>query len=193
MNIALIGMRGAGKSNISRRLSLFTKRPVLSTDLLVRYEQEGQTIAEIVDQSPRGWQAFRDLEYQVVHKASMLDEAIIDCGGGVIVDLNERGEEIYSSRKVGALKRTGVIVWLRGDITKLAEKAVAKDPNRPTLDATQSLEALMQHRLPFYEKAADIVVDIDNKKRKQLAEEILTRTSESAWQDLVKRRGHETG
>ena len=35
MNIIMIGMRGAGKSNVSRRLSVLTKRTVLSTDTLI--------------------------------------------------------------------------------------------------------------------------------------------------------------
>ncbi|MEG3641346.1 shikimate kinase [Magnetococcus sp. PR-3] len=193
MNICLIGMRGSGKSNLSRRLSVLTKRTVLSTDTLISYEQEGQSIDEIVKHSARGWHDFRDLEYQVVRKAARMKSVIIDCGGGVIVDLDTNGHEIYSSRKVGALKRSGMVVWLKGDIDRLVQKAMTKsmaeDPNRPELDASQSLKELMERRLPFYEQAADLVIDIDSKKRKTLAEELMERTSDSAWRSLVMRRG----
>ena len=47
VNIVLIGMRGVGKTNIARRLSFATKRPVMSTDVLVEYEL-GAPIPQIV-------------------------------------------------------------------------------------------------------------------------------------------------
>ncbi|OQX33092.1 MAG: shikimate kinase, partial [Candidatus Sedimenticola endophacoides] len=89
MNIVLIGMRGAGKSSISRRLSLLTKRPVISTDLLIEYENDGLGIPGIV--AEQGWAAFREQEFRVIEKVTRLDNLIIDCGGGVIVDLDQDG------------------------------------------------------------------------------------------------------
>ena len=58
MNINLIGMRGVGKSNVARRLSVLTKRPVMSTDVLIEYES-GMGLPQFV--AARGWRAFRDL------------------------------------------------------------------------------------------------------------------------------------
>lgn len=171
MNIILIGMRGAGKSNVSRRLAVLTKRNVLSTDLMIEYENGGKSIAEIIAQSNNDWRAFRDQEYAVVQKVTQLDGAIIDCGGGVIVDLDENGNEVFSDRKVEALRKTGKIVWLKGDIARLAAKTQA-DKTRPNLDETRSAEEVMRRRLPFYKKAADIVVDIEGKTRSQLAKKI---------------------
>lgn len=173
MNIVLVGMRGSGKSNLSRRLAVLIKRPVLSLDTLISYERDGASIPEIVAE-PDGWRGFRDLEFQVVEKAAKLPEIIIDAGGGVLVDLDEAGEEIYSERKVAALKKTGCLVWLRGDIPTLVEK-VANDPSRPALSEVESAQALMERRLPFYQRAADLVIDIDGKKRKHLAGEILAK------------------
>ena len=54
MNIVLIGMRGVGKTNIARRVCFLTKRPVMSTDVLVEYEV-GLPIPELVAQ--QGWPA----------------------------------------------------------------------------------------------------------------------------------------
>ncbi|HEY9163469.1 MAG TPA: shikimate kinase, partial [Magnetovibrio sp.] len=137
MNIVVIGMRGAGKSNVSRRLSVLTKRTVLSSDTLIEYENDGQTIAEFIATNPGGWRAFRELEYQVVKKIANMDGVIVDCGGGVIVDLDENGDEVYSQRKVDALKENGVVIWLKGDIKRLVEK-VKNKPERPTLDALKN-------------------------------------------------------
>ncbi|MET0104534.1 MAG: shikimate kinase [Sedimenticola sp.] len=171
MNIVLIGMRGAGKSNISRRLSVMTKWPVLSTDLLIEYENGGRTIPEIIADSSGDWRSFREMEFEVVRKISRLDNTIIDCGGGIVVDLDENGDEIFSERKIELLRQNGTIVWLKGDIARLAAK-VQGDPNRPALDAVRSAEELMHRRLPFYEQAADLIMDLETKKRKKIAKMI---------------------
>ena len=174
MNIVLIGMRGVGKTNIARRLSFQTKRPVMSTDVLVEYET-GTTIAEFVAQ--HGWAAFRDVEYEVVGKLRHLDGLIIDAGGGVVVDLVD-DVEVYSTRKVDLLKEHGEVVFLRGDITRLAAK-VANDPRRPTLDASRSAADLMQARRPFYEAAADWTIDVEGKDRGDIAALISARYGEN--------------
>ncbi|MET0022900.1 MAG: shikimate kinase [Sedimenticola sp.] len=171
MNIVLIGMRGAGKSNISRRLSVMTKWPVLSTDLLIEYENGGRTIPEIIADNNGDWRSFREMEFEVVRKISRLDNTIIDCGGGIVVDLDENGNEIFSERKIELLRQNGTIVWLKGDIARLAAK-VQGDPNRPALDAVRSAEELMHRRLPFYEQAADLIMDLETKKRKKIAKMI---------------------
>lgn len=171
MNIILIGMRSTGKSNISRRLSVMTKRAVLSTDQLIQYDNSGQTIPQIIDAHNGNWREFRELEYHVIEKVSRLDNNIIDCGGGAIVDLNEQDNEIFSNRKVSCLKAAGSIIWLKGDIARLAAK-VKNDQARPTLDSIRSVEEVMRRRLPFYKKAADIIVDIEGKQRIDLAEEV---------------------
>ncbi|WP_028878353.1 shikimate kinase [Terasakiella pusilla] len=169
MNIALIGMRGAGKSKVSRRLSLAMKRDVLSCDLLIEYDNGGKSIAEIIAEHKGDWRAFRDMEYATLQKICALDGNIIDCGGGIVVDVDENGQEIYSERKINLLRQSGRIVWLKGDIARLAAK-VKGDAKRPSLSETKSAEDVMRRRLPFYEKAADIVIDIEGKSRRMVAE-----------------------
>ncbi len=172
MNVNLIGMRRAGKSNVSRRLAVMSKRPVVSTDLMIEYENGGQTVADFIEGSGGDWTAFRELEFLVVQKVARLSEVIVDCGGGVIVDLDAQGHEVFSDRKVAALKSGGPIVWLSGDIARLAAKA-KPGGKRPTLDTTRSVEAVMRSRLPFYEAAADYVLDVEGKERSALAKEIM--------------------
>lgn len=172
MNIIIIGMRGAGKSNVSRRLSVLTKRTVLSSDTMIEYENGAKTIAQIIAENGGDWRAFRDMEYDVVRKIAAMDGIIVDCGGGIVVDLDDNGNEVFSTRKVEALKKSGTIVWLKGDIKRLVEK-VKNKTERPTLDETRSTEDLMHRRMPFYEKAADVVIEIDGKKRPELAEMIV--------------------
>lgn len=176
MTIALIGMRGAGKSNVARRLAFIRKAPVLSTDVLVQYESGGAQIEQIVAQ-PDGWRRFRDIEYEVLTKACAVPGVILDCGGGIVVDLDESGREVYSDRKVDLLRSSATVVWLRGEVEALAAKvdaktAAAADPNRPLLLGGASTVALMRARLPYYERAADHVVDIGHRSRQEIAEHL---------------------
>lgn len=169
-NINLIGMRGVGKSNVARRLSVMTKRPVMSTDLLVEYSF-GMTISELVAQHDGDWRFFRDAEFAIVQQLAALDGLIVDCGGGVIVDIDDQGTETYSSRKIELLKSAGPIVWLQGDIARLAAKTV-NDPSRPSLHAQHSAEQVMRSRLPFYERAADFAIFVEQGHRQEVAADI---------------------
>ena len=179
MNIVIVGMRGAGKSNVSRRLSVLTKRPVFSTDTMAEYEEGGKTIADIVNDSGGDWRAFRDLEYRILQKIARIDGVIVDCGGGIVVDLDDVGREIFSERKINLLKRSGPIVWLKGDIERLVNK-VETSAARPGFGELREVEAMMRRREPFYEQAADLAIDIEGgRPRAEIAEEIFETQSRS--------------
>jgi shikimate kinase len=148
-----------------------TKRPVLSSDLLIEYENGGQSIAEIVASHNGDWRWFRDHEYGVLKKMTAMNGVILDCGGGVVVDLDENGEEIFSKRKVKLLKKSGTVIWLKGDIARLAEKTRI-GASRPSLHDQHSAEEIMTRRLPYYQKAADLVIDIEGKTRLEITDRI---------------------
>lgn len=171
MNINLIGMRGVGKSNVARRLSVLTKRPVMSTDVLIEYES-GLGVPQFV--AAQGWRAFRDLEFDIIAKLAEIDGLIVDCGGGALIDLDPAGDEVYSARKVQALRDGGPIIYLAGDIARLAAKT-ATDPTRPVIDPGMSAEAVMRRREPFYLSAADWTIQVDRDTRQQAAEAIAVR------------------
>eukprot|EP00242_Pyramimonas_sp_CCMP2087_P006517 CAMPEP_0198209992 /NCGR_PEP_ID=MMETSP1445-20131203/18139_1 /TAXON_ID=36898 /ORGANISM="Pyramimonas sp., Strain CCMP2087" /LENGTH=260 /DNA_ID=CAMNT_0043883921 /DNA_START=128 /DNA_END=907 /DNA_ORIENTATION=- len=173
-NLVLIGGRGCGKSSIGRRLLATDKRfKLMSLDDLIVYEANGQSIPQIVEE--RDWRGFRDLEYEVVKKSAAISEwALIDAGGGVVVDLDEDGNEVFSSRKVDALRATGVVVYIKRDVEYLIHRT-AGDSNRPDLSASQSFCEIMERREPFYQQAADIVVIAAGKKKIEVAREVMDR------------------
>ena len=158
-NLAIIGGRGCGKSSICRRLFAHDKRfKLLSLDDLIVYE-ESKSIPELVAEN--SWQYFREVEFRCCAKAAnaFSEFTLIDCGGGICVDLDEEtGEEIYSERKVNALKETAMIVYIKRDADYLASK-IAGDSNRPTLSETNSFKEIMERRGPWYERAADLILD----------------------------------
>ena len=171
-NLVLIGGRGCGKSSISKRLARSNKHFMLfSLDALIRYEAGAAAIQEIVAQ--RGWAGFRELEFEVVEKVSRFrDSALIDCGGGVVVDLDDDGNEILSRRKIDALRRHGHVVYLHRDPEYLSAR-VAGDPNRPTLSDQESFLDIMARRDPWYREAADLVLECGTTNKQDLATAIL--------------------
>jgi len=157
-NLVLIGGRGSGKSSICKRLARLNRNFMpFSLDDLIRYEARGRSIPEIVD--AEGWRGFREREYAVVRKLSAFTEgALIDSGGGVVVDVDDGGEEIYSERKVALLREHGLVVYLRRDARYLYER-IAGDPNRPLLSGKKSFSEIMKLRHPWYREAADFEIE----------------------------------
>ncbi len=154
-NIAFIGGRGAGKSRISRKFGKLSGRLCLSTDTLISYEAGGIPITKIVAQE--GWKGFREREYQLLGKLARMQNLVVDCGGGILVEAPESGaEERLSSRKLDLLKSCHV-VYVKRDLNWLLEKASA-DLNRPDLPG--GYRELLERRLPWYEQAADFVLDM---------------------------------
>ena len=84
---------------------------------------------------------------------------------GIVVDLDADGEEVYSDRKVQALKRNGLVVYVRRPVAYLEERIRRKEKKlggnsqRPQLSASKSFQAIMERRDPWYAEAADLVLD----------------------------------
>lgn len=145
---------------------------LFSLDALIRYETEARTIPEIVD--AQGWPAFRDLEFRVVEKVARFPHsALIDCGGGVVVDLDASGNEVFSERKVEALRRNSLVVYLRRDPQYLAGR-IAGDPDRPSLSDAESFLEIMARRDPWYERAAHHVIDCGDESKTVLADRVFS-------------------
>jgi shikimate kinase len=173
-NLVLIGGRGSGKTSIARRIARTEKRFTwLSLDALVRYEAGGRAIPAIVEE--RGWGGFRALEREVVAKASAFDGgALLDCGGGVVVDVDAKGREVYSETNVRALRRRGRIVYLFREPEYLL-KRIEGDPDRPALSTRDSFLEIMERRDPWYRRAAHHVIDCGDRGKREIAEEVLAR------------------
>ena len=169
-NITIIGLRGAGKSNVSRRLSVFTKRPVFATDAMLSYEAGGRSIDELV--AAEGWPAFRQRERAVLAKILRMDDIIVDAGGGLVVALDDDGTERFNEANAAALRAAGPVIWLRGDVPRLVAKVAAK-ADRQALTSPGGVLDLMLARQVFDERAATHAIDIEGKRRETIALEIL--------------------
>jgi shikimate kinase len=171
-NLVLIGGRGSGKSSLAKRLARTNRHFMLfSLDALIRYEADGAKIPEIV--AREGWSGFRARELAVVEKVAAIEGgALVDCGGGVVVELDREGRERYSARKVDALKRHGRVVYLHRALDYLEDRAEDGE-NRPTLSGAESFRQIMKRREPWYRRAADHVVECGARSKSAIAREVL--------------------
>lgn len=156
--IALIGPMGAGKSVVGRALAERLGRPFVDTDEIVE-RQSGETIVGIF--SGEGEPGFRVREAAAVQEAVRIPEAVIACGGGVVLDPSN----------VEALRSAGVVVYLR--VTpEVAARRIGGDGRRPLLTGAlpeARLAELIGQRASAYEAAAHHAVDADEPPQVVLA------------------------
>lgn len=162
-NIILIGMRGSGKTTVAKYLAEKTKKIIIDLDELFA-KHVGMSITQFVEKN--GWDAFREEESSIAQKEALRNNTIIATGGGVILN----------PENITALKKHGTIVYLKTPIETLLQR-IGIDPERPALTDQNNLEEemkkILNQRKSFYEQAADIIIETDNKDPENIAKEII--------------------
>jgi shikimate kinase len=149
-SIVLVGLMGAGKSSIGRRLGQRQGWPFVDADKEIE-KAAGCSIEEIFDR--HGEAAFRDGERRVIARLLGDPLQVLATGGGAFMDPRTRA----------AVRRHGVSVWLRADLDLLVRRTGRRN-NRPLLkgkDRRVILQDLIDERYPVYAEA-DVAVDIDD-------------------------------
>ena len=145
--IVLVGLMGAGKTRIGRRIAARLKLPFVDSDRVIE-AAAGETIEEIF--ANRGERAFRDGERRVILRLLAEPVHVLATGGGAYMDPVTRA----------AIAERAVSVWLRADLDVLMAR-VARRSDRPLLkagDPRAILAELIERRYPIYGEA-DLVVD----------------------------------
>lgn len=145
--IVLVGLMGAGKTTVGRRLAQRLDLPFVDADSEVE-AAAGLTIPEIFE--THGEPAFRDGERKVIARLLSNGPQVLATGGGAYMDTETRA-------KVAA---QGISVWLKADLDVLM-KRVGKRPTRPLLKTDNPravMEKLMAERNPIYAEA-DIALE----------------------------------
>lgn len=146
--IALLGLRGAGKTTIGRRLARRLRVQFVELDRRVE-EAAGLTLAEIF--ALHGEQYYRRLEREALEQ--LLDEGrplALATGGGLVAS-----PETYA-----LLKRRALTVWLRARPEDHWNRVVKQGDRRPMADHPQAmaeLRRLLRARAPLYAQAAHTV------------------------------------
>jgi shikimate kinase len=149
-SIVLIGLMGAGKSCIGRRLARRLDLPFLDSDEEI-VKETGRPITELFDRF--GEAAFRAVERRIM--ARLLDgpPVVLASGGGAFLDPETREQ----------IRRQAISVWLKADLDLLVRRTTGRD-HRPLLkngEPAVILARLMAEREPVYAEADVIVQSTD--------------------------------
>lgn len=145
--IVLVGLMGAGKTSVGRRLADRLGFSFVDADHEIE-QAAGQTIPEIFAQ--HGEDYFREGEKRVIARLLENGHQVLATGGGAFMNAETRD----------AIKKSAVSIWLKADL-ELLLKRVQKRDNRPLLkgkDPRIALNSLINIRHPVYAEA-DITVE----------------------------------
>lgn len=169
-NIALIGFMGTGKTVVGEALARKLNRRFVELDSLIE-QKAGKSIPEIFQQE--GEIAFRELEIEVTKEVSNDKNLVIACGGGVVLN----------KINIDRLREEAKIVYLTASPGVILKRTLGDESVRPVLKSDNKNKAmhikeLLRFRKPFYERAADIMVDTSKLNIDSVAEQIIMRLKE---------------
>ena len=159
-NLTLIGMPGAGKSVVGKRLARSLSLPFLDTDQLIE-DRWGCSLQEIIDSE--GLEAFRIKEEETILSLNVVRH-VISTGGSVV----------YYPRAMAHLQDLGWILWLDLPLEELEKRlANAVEGRGIVRTPDQSVADLYRERKPLYERYAQIRVETLDKTDQQVVQDIL--------------------
>ncbi|SRR5665213_640096 len=171
--VALVGMMGAGKSSLGRRLA--TKLGVVFRDADTEIENAaGCSINEIFDRF--GEPAFRDGERKVIARLLAMPPHVLATGGGAFAD-----DETHKR-----IKAEAVSVWINVPLEVLVARVGRRD-TRPLLrqgDPREILKRLLKEREPIYGEA-DLTVDSEDGPHHTAVERIIASLRERGLLDVA--------
>jgi shikimate kinase len=156
--IVMIGMMGAGKTSVGKRLAARLGLPFVDADGEIEAAANA-TIPEIFERY--GEPYFREGERRVIRRLLNGEAKVLSTGGGAYINEETRA----------AIGERGIAVWLKADLDVLMAR-VKRRSNRPLLkaaDPEEVMRRLLEERSPIYaeapihvasrEVAHDLVVD----------------------------------
>lgn len=160
-SVVLVGLMGAGKTSIGRRLAAQFGLPFRDADAEIE-EAAGQSIAELFERF--GEPAFREGERRVIRRLLGGAPIVLATGGGAFMDQATRA----------LIQARAVSVWLRCPVAILVRRVTGRT-HRPLLQdgsPAEILSRLMAQRGPIYAEA-DIIVDCQDESQEATTRRVL--------------------
>jgi shikimate kinase len=160
-SVVLVGMMGAGKSSIGRRLAARLGIPFVDADSEIE-KAAGMTIPEIF--AGHGEPYFRAGEARVIARLLEGGPQVLATGGGAFMNPETRA----------AIHVKGISVWLRATLEVLSRR-IKRRGDRPLLktsDPAETLRQLMDERYPVY-AAANLTVESREVPHDTIVDEIV--------------------
>ena len=159
--IVLVGLMGAGKSCIGKRLAETIGWNFVDADSEIE-KAAGCSISDIFER--HGEAACRDGERRVIQRLLQQGPSVIATGGGAFMNPETRD----------AIRANGVSVWLRADLEVLLRRTGRRD-HRPLLrkgNPRETLSRLMAERYPVYAEA-DVVVESVERPAEETTQQVV--------------------
>lgn len=160
-SVAIVGLMGAGKTTVGKRVSQMLGLPFHDSDQEIEAASR-MSVPELF--AHYGEPEFRALEARVIARLAEDGPSVLSTGGGAYMHEETRER----------LRASAVTVWLKADLDLLMER-VSRRSDRPLLQAPDPkvvMRDLMEARYPFYAQA-DITVLSRNVKREVVAQEVI--------------------
>jgi shikimate kinase len=158
-NVVLIGMAGAGKSTVGRRLADRTGFAFLDTDAVIE-ARRGCPLQQILD--AEGVVGFRRIEEDCLLS--------LDCRRTVV---STGGSVVFSDAVREHLRGLGLIVWLDVPLEEIQARLTNLDTRGVVMWPGETVEIIHHQRRPLYERWAHVRVDCSGKTPDAIADEIL--------------------
>lgn len=168
-SIALIGFMGTGKTAVGKVLAAKLSREFIELDYLIE-QKAGRSIPEIFQQD--GEIGFRELEIEATKEVADKKNAVIACGGGIVLN----------KINIDRLRQECIIVYLTASPNIILKRTSGDKNERPLLavsDRASQIRELLRSRQPFYERAADIKIDTSKLNIESVAERIMEKLREN--------------
>lgn len=159
--IVLVGMMGAGKTTVGRRLAARLGRHFVDSDEEVE-KAAGMTIEDIF--AAHGEADFRAGEVRVIARLLKDRDLVLGTGGGAFMNADTRA----------LVKASAVSVWIKAEFELLFQR-VQRRSNRPllkTANPRQTLQELIDKRYPVYAEA-DVTVVSEDVPQDQVASAVI--------------------
>ncbi len=159
--IVLIGMMGAGKTTVGRRLANRLGRHFVDSDEEIE-QAAGMSIEDIF--RTHGEADFRAGEVKVIARLLKQDDIVLGTGGGAFMNAETRA----------ALREAALTVWIKADFEVLFQR-VSRRSHRPllkTANPRDTLKKLIEQRYPVYAEA-DVTVESRDVPQDQVASEVM--------------------
>lgn len=160
-NIVLVGFMGTGKTAVGKILAARLKKQRLCLDDMIEWKI-GKPIVDIFEQDGEAF--FRKVEKGIVKAASHDKDAVIDAGGGVVID----------EENVKRLKAHGVVICLRARPEVIYErtKGLLHRPLLNTPNPVENIRVLLDQREQYYNRA-DYTIDTSELSPDEVVERII--------------------
>lgn len=154
-SVVLVGMMGAGKSSVGRRLGARLGIPFVDADTEIE-AAAGMTISEIFAQ--HGESYFRAGEARVIARLLAHGPQVVATGGGSVMDANTRA----------LIRAKGISIWLKADLDVLLKRTRRRN-DRPLVD---KIKDLLPVREPLYAEA-DITIQSRDEPHEMIVDEVI--------------------